>query len=145
MIRKIYNEFTSANIIGVTVEHNGYQGGDSGHGGYVKILFEDLASTDMEANMIKGNFNEPDKIELIFRGSTERATLLAALKMAVKELEEHPYLPDNNELKFIDCATVKYENNDKDPEIEDKDKNSEIDVKKIGNFLKNLTKQNFIM
>jgi hypothetical protein len=125
MIRKVYNEFTSANIIGVTVEHNGYHNGDAGHGGYVKITIKDLASTAMECNVVENmgfldvyQHDDVAAIELIFRGSTERATLLAALKMAVKELEEHPYLSDEKGEEFIDLAKIKYEKGGEDTEVE---------------------------
>ena len=84
MSRRIYQEFTSANIIGVTLEHNGLQGGDAGHGGFVRFTIEDLASTSMEVNG-----EESEKFELLFRGDTERDTFLSALKMVVKELEEN--------------------------------------------------------
>lgn len=76
--------FESANILEVTVEHNGYQGGDAGHGGYVKITFYDQASTCMAVNG-----NECENFEIVFRGDSERDTLLAGLKMIVKELEEN--------------------------------------------------------
>jgi hypothetical protein len=84
MERKIYHEFTSANILGVSVEHNGYKGGDAGHGGYVKIKFKDLASTAMELNG-----EDVEEFEIVFRGDTERATLTDALEMIVKELKEY--------------------------------------------------------
>jgi hypothetical protein len=87
MSKKIYQEFTSANIIGVTLEHNGFQGGDAGHGGFVKLVIKDLASTCMEVNG-----QECEKFELVFRGDTERHTFLSALKMVVKELEDNPSL-----------------------------------------------------
>jgi hypothetical protein len=85
MSKKVYQEFTSANIIGVTLEHNGFQGGDAGHGGFVKLVFEDLASTSMELNG-----EECKKFQLIFRGDAERETFLSALKMIVQELENNP-------------------------------------------------------
>jgi hypothetical protein len=84
MSKKIYQEFTSCNILGVTLEHNGFKGGDSGHGGFVSITIEDLSSTSMELNG-----KECDKFELVLRGDTERETLLSALKMIVKELEDN--------------------------------------------------------
>lgn len=86
MSRKIYQEFTSANIIAVTLEHNGFQGGDSGHGGFVEITIENLGSTCMELND-----EECEKFKLVLRGDTERETFLDALKMIVKELEDNPY------------------------------------------------------
>ena len=84
MNRKIYQEFTSANIIGVTVEHNGIKGGDAGHGGFVKIVIEDLASTSMELNGA-----QKTKFELKIRGDCERETFVSAFKMIIKELEDH--------------------------------------------------------
>lgn len=83
-IRKVNKEIVSANIIGVLVEHNGIQGGDAGHGGYVKINIKDLASTSMEVNGEDGA-----NLELIMRGDTERETLIDALKFIVNELETH--------------------------------------------------------
>ena len=82
--RTIYQEFTSCNIIGVTLEHNGFQGGDAGHGGYVSIIIEDLGSTSIELNG-----EECKLVELVIRGDTERETFLAAFKMIVKELEDN--------------------------------------------------------
>lgn len=79
----VYQEFTSANILGVTVEHNGFQGGDEGHGGFVRISFENKASTSMQLN---GEYC--DSFDFTFRGDTERETLLSGLKMIVKELED---------------------------------------------------------
>jgi hypothetical protein len=84
MSRKIYQEFTSNNIIGVTLEHNGFGGGNASHGGFVKLKIKDLASTYMTLNGIDCN-----EFELMFRGDSERETLLSALKMIVKELEEN--------------------------------------------------------
>jgi hypothetical protein len=86
-MKKIYQEFTSANIIGVTLEHNGKQGGDAGHGGFVRLVIENLVCTCMEVNG-----EQCEKFELEFRGDTERDTFLSALKMVVKELEDNPYL-----------------------------------------------------
>jgi len=82
MSKKIYQEFTSLNILGVTLEHNGFKGGNGG--GFVSITIEDLSSTSMELNG-----KECDKFELVLRGDTERETLLSALKMIVKELEDN--------------------------------------------------------
>lgn len=88
--RLIYKEFVSANIIGVTLEHNGNQGGDSGHGGFVRIVIKNLASTDMQVNTVQ--CEEGEQVELKFMGDCERETLTEALKMIVEELEAHPYI-----------------------------------------------------
>ena len=83
-MRKVEKEFVSANILNVCVEHNGFHGGDEGHGSYVKIKFEDLASTSM---LINGKRCIDFEIE--FRGDTERETLLEGLEFIVKELKKH--------------------------------------------------------
>jgi DNA-directed RNA polymerase subunit L len=83
MLRKIEQNFTLCNILDVTLEHNGFQGGDAGHGGYVKMNFRNQGAA------IEVNGKQCEKVELIFRGDTERVTLVDALKMIVKELEEH--------------------------------------------------------
>ena len=87
MSKTVYQEFTSANILGVTVEHNGFQGGDEGHGGFVRISFENKASTSMQVN---GEYC--DSFDFTFLGDTERETLLSGLKMIVKELQDNPYV-----------------------------------------------------
>jgi hypothetical protein len=84
MSRKIYQQFNSANIIGVTLEHNGFGGGNASHGGFVKLTIENLSSTYMTLNG-----NDCNEFELIFKGDSERETFLSALKMIVKELEEN--------------------------------------------------------
>ena len=83
MLRKIKQDFTLCNILHVTLEHNGFQGGDGGHGGYVKMNFSN------EGAAIEVNGEECEEVELIFRGDDERITLVDALKMIVKELEKH--------------------------------------------------------
>lgn len=82
MHRKIYKEINSINRIGVTLEYNGIQGGDAGHGGFVKINFENIFATCMELNG-----EDCEKFELLFKGDSERETLLDALKTIVNELE----------------------------------------------------------
>jgi hypothetical protein len=82
ILTKIQQDFTLCNILHVTLEHNGYQGGDAGHGGYVKMNFNN------EGAAIQVNGEECEEVELIFRGDDERLTLVDALKMIVKELEE---------------------------------------------------------
>jgi hypothetical protein len=85
--KTVYQEFMSANTLGVTLEHNGFKGGDAGHGGFVKITIKDLSATAMHLNG-----EECSEFELNFLGSTERQTLLDALKMIVEELENNPYI-----------------------------------------------------
>jgi hypothetical protein len=82
--RDTYAEFVSANILSVRLIHNGLQGGDSGHGGFVEVQFKDIASTFMELND-----KEVSAFKIRFQGDTERSTFLDALKFIVKELEEN--------------------------------------------------------
>ncbi len=82
-------EFVSANILKAKITQNGYGGGDSGHGGFVELEFEDLSSTDMEATFSKGSQSEPTKITLTFRGDCERDTLIEALEFFVQELKDY--------------------------------------------------------
>lgn len=84
--RKITKEFIQANILETTVEHNGCQGGDAGHGGFVRITFRDLSGTSMEINDIDYCDSE---FSITFRGSSERETLIASLEMILTELKNN--------------------------------------------------------
>ena len=84
MNRTVISEFCDCNILSATIQHNGFCGGDAVHGGFVKLTLKDESSTCMFCNG-----KETDFIEIIFRGDSERKTLLDALKMFVKELEEN--------------------------------------------------------
>ena len=84
--RKLTKEFISANILETTVEHNGCQGGDAGHGGFVTITFRDLGSTAMYVNDI--DFCGSD-FSITFKGSTERDALIDSLDMILTELKDN--------------------------------------------------------
>ena len=80
-------EFGFFNILGVTVATNGYQGGDSGHGGRTYIRLEDLSSTDIDARVSVG----PDtnsKVEIMLGGDSELDSVIEALRWAADKLEE---------------------------------------------------------
>ena len=81
--KKASKEIVSANILKVSVAQTGYMGGDAGHGGYVKIEFEDISSTCMQVNGVQLN-----KFNISFLGDSERDTLIEALKFVLSELEE---------------------------------------------------------
>jgi len=83
-MRTIKQEICGANIIELTISHNGYRGGDSGHGGFVEISIKDLAGTDM---MINGK--EVNEFTLRVQGDSERTTFLDAFKVIVNELENN--------------------------------------------------------
>jgi len=82
--RKLTKEFISANVLETTVEHNGCQGGDAGHGGFVKITFNDLSCTMMLVNGI-----ECQEFSFEFQGSAERETLIDSLEMILDELKNN--------------------------------------------------------
>lgn len=77
----------SANILQVDVQENGYQGGDAGNGGFVKITLSDRGGTAMEARVNGESLKDADEIEIVFRGDCERDTLKEALKVAVDALD----------------------------------------------------------
>lgn len=101
--RKVTKEIVSANMFDVDIHHNGYQGGDAGHGGFVDIKFKNFQDTSLEVSVLPSNhrtnlldFNtfevtiqDPKSIQLIFKGDTERDTLIEALEFIVKELKEN--------------------------------------------------------
>jgi len=91
--RTVSESFVLCNILEVEVEHNGIQGGDGGHGGYVKIRIADVdGNTAMYAAVTRedgAKGDEAKEIMMTFRGDHERHTLLAGLKMIVKELKEN--------------------------------------------------------
>lgn len=112
MIRKVKKEISSANILNVTVEHNGFQGGDTGHGGFVKITLEDHGSTDMrckvKSDVEECDYQDVESIELFFGGDTERDTLTEALEIILTELKNNENLGDSNRVITVDL-TEKWE------------------------------------
>ena len=79
---EVERTYTDCCIIKVKLTHNGYQGGDAGHGGFVHLLIKDLSSTAMFVD------GEP-RAEFSFRveGDAERDVLIRAMKDIIKELE----------------------------------------------------------
>jgi hypothetical protein len=75
-------EFSDANILEAAVDTNGFQGGDTGHGGETRIWLQDLGSTDME---VKPNGRG---VIITFRGDAELRTLIRALYWMAWQLAE---------------------------------------------------------
>jgi hypothetical protein len=73
--------FQDANILEAEIYHNGIQGGDSGHGGYVEMY---LTSTDT----FTINDTETYQCKIRFTGDSERRNLISALKFFITELEK---------------------------------------------------------
>lgn len=117
MERKLTKTFISANLLTLEVNHNGYKGGDAGHGGFVKLKFRNSGSTAMEVNVKSGreditftqtgkggwnpkcevDFKFPEEVILNFMGDCERDTLIEALKFAIEELEQNEYVKESYE------------------------------------------------
>ena len=80
-------EFGLFNTLSVTVGTNGYQGGDSGHGGRTYISLEDLGSTDLDARTSVNDYSQT-KVELMLGGDSELDSLIEGLRWAADKLEE---------------------------------------------------------
>jgi hypothetical protein len=86
-MRTLIEEIQGANILSVSVTQNGFKGGDSGHGGFVVVRFDNISGTDMTLN------GEPcEFFEFEFKGDSERETLMKALRIILNELETHSIL-----------------------------------------------------
>ena len=81
------SEFGTFNTLRVTVATNGYQGGDSGHGGRTYISFENLCSTDIDAVVSYGQDTNA-KVEIMLGGDSELDSIIGALRWAADKLEE---------------------------------------------------------
>ena len=81
------SEFGIFISLGVTIAPNGYQGGDSGHGGSTYIGFEDLCSTDMDAVVSYGQDTNA-KVEIMIGGDSELDSMIEALRWAADKLED---------------------------------------------------------
>ena len=81
------SEFGTFNTLGVTVGTNGYQGGDSGHGGRTYVCFEDLSSTDIDAVVSYGQDTNA-KVEIMLGGDSELDSMIDALRWAADKLED---------------------------------------------------------
>ncbi len=80
-------DVVSANILEVEAGANGYQGGDTGHGGRTYFRIEDAASTDMEVRTYVNKYGCPG-FEVTLGGDCELETMIRALKFITRVLEE---------------------------------------------------------
>lgn len=79
-------EICSANILEVEADTNGFQGGDSGHGGRTYFRIEDLGSTDIRVHPLGRDGEEG--FEVFLGGDCELDTMITALKFITKALED---------------------------------------------------------
>ena len=80
-------EFGSFNTLRITVGTNGYQGGDSGHGGRTYICLEDSGCTDIDARASVNSYGQT-KVEMMLGGDSELDSIIEALRWAADKLEE---------------------------------------------------------
>ena len=80
-------DFGLFNTLTVTVGTNGYQGGDSGHGGRTYISIEDTGCTDLNARATI-NCHDQTKVEIMLGGDSELDSIIEALRWAADKLEE---------------------------------------------------------
>lgn len=75
MLGKNSQMFFDASIIETEIEANGYKGGDSKKGGFVKLLLRNVAATDWNTTVVHdfnvSKFENPQVIEIVFKGDSE--------------------------------------------------------------------------
>ena len=81
-------EIIDANILSVEAGTNGYQGGDTGHGGRTYIRISDDCGTDISAKVLKDRYVDTSGIEIALGGDAELSTIIEAFKFITKVLEE---------------------------------------------------------
>ena len=84
--------FINASILEISVETNGYRGGDGGHGGFLKVEFKNLGATNWEC-AVDGYYEEtktnlPKSVELIFRGDLEIENFYESIKHIKEYLDK---------------------------------------------------------
>ena len=89
---KSTQEFIHFSRLEVTVETNGYQGGDAKKGGYLEVEFKDLGATNWECNVNgyfeKERINLPKSVKLIFRGDSEIQNFYESIKHIKEYLDK---------------------------------------------------------
>ena len=75
-------EIASACILEVEVGTNGYQGGDTGHGGRTFFRLENLACTDMLCEVEYDGQRNAKEIKIGFGGDCELECFIEALRFA---------------------------------------------------------------
>lgn len=89
---KSTQEFINASILEITVDTNGYQGGDASRGGFLKVRFKNLGATNWECSVNgyfeKERINLPKSVELIFRGDSEIENFYESIKHIKEYLDK---------------------------------------------------------
>ncbi|WP_432745416.1 hypothetical protein H7827_13885 [Streptomyces sp. JH002] len=82
---KTFEDFCS---LKVQAMGSGPQGGDTGHGGWAVVSFEDLGSTNINASIEREHSDRANKITIRVGGDAEVAVLADALEWAARRLRE---------------------------------------------------------
>jgi hypothetical protein len=102
--RNITKTFISANLLTAQVSHNGLQGGDAGHGGFVIINLKDSGETAFDVSIIPNNeeiiFEQPNSVKLSFYGDSERETLIESLEFILDELKNNQKVNESYHHRF---------------------------------------------
>src|SRR4051794_4241246 len=77
--------FDDACILGASVETNGFQGGDSGHGGYAELVLTDDAGCGIE---LKPGANNDVIVRIHAAGDSEMRVFAESLEWAGRRLRE---------------------------------------------------------
>lgn len=80
-------DVVSCNILEVEAGTNGYQGGDTGHGGRTYFRIKDQGGTDMTVRSYTTHY-DGSEFEVVLGGDCELETMIRALKFIVKVLED---------------------------------------------------------
>jgi hypothetical protein len=66
---------------------NGPQGGDAGHGGFLRVTFRNMGSTCIEVG-VDGETSEPaDAVAITFRGDAEIRAFIESIKFLAAKLQ----------------------------------------------------------
>jgi len=83
----LIEETCSAGCLRLETKATGYRSGDGGHGGFISLTFENLASFMMEASIDSGPSTQCEKVQIIAKGDSEAEELITLLTNAVKFLQ----------------------------------------------------------
>lgn len=75
------------NWLKVAVGTNGYQGGDTGHGGRTLFELHNESCTDMRVSVNGGNLTDADHVAIVLGGDCELSTFKQSLLFAYEALE----------------------------------------------------------
>ncbi|MBS1687047.1 MAG: hypothetical protein JSS76_20085 [Bacteroidetes bacterium] len=93
-MRNVSITITDACVTTFKVSHNGLQGGDASHGGFVEIEIDNVSSTNLKVAVKQVFDTNPDYkectgVKLKFAGDAERNNLIEGLELILHELKKN--------------------------------------------------------